>query len=62
MNLKYTSLIATILASSTVAFTVTPTVSNNRAVTSIYGLADDDIESAIDRAVSNFIKRYSKCN
>lgn len=53
MNLKYTSLIATILASSTVAFTVTPSVSNNRvATTSIFGLADDDIESAIDRAVS----------
>jgi hypothetical protein len=51
MNLKYTSLIATILASSTVAFTVTPSVSNNRAVTSIYGLADDDIESVIDRAI-----------
>merc|ERR1719384_1951224 len=50
MNLKYTSLIATLLASSTVAFTVSPSVSNNRAVTSIYGLADDDIESAIDRA------------
>jgi len=50
MNLKYSSVLATILmASSTVAFTIN---SPSSVTTSrLYGLADDDIESAIDRAV-----------
>lgn len=49
MNFKYSVLSTILLASSAVAFTVTPnpSISNTR----LYGLADDDIESAIDRAV-----------
>jgi hypothetical protein len=49
MNLKFSCLVATLMASSTVAFTVTTpkaTTSNTR----LSGLADDDIESAISRA------------
>jgi hypothetical protein len=49
MNLKYSSLLATLMASSTVAFAP----SNMNVVTSptrLMGLADDDIESAIARS------------
>ena len=49
MNFKYTVLSTLLMASSTVAFTLTSTpVSNTR----LFGVADDDIESAIARAVS----------
>lgn len=54
MNLKYSCLLATIMASSTVAFTVT--TPSTSTTTRLYGLADDDIQSVIARAVScNFI-------
>ena len=50
--MKFTYVLSTLLmASSTVAFTVTtnaPVTKNTR----LYGLADDDIESKIARAVS----------
>jgi len=48
MNFKYSILSTLLVASSTVAFTInTPAATNTR----LYGLADDDIESAIERAV-----------
>lgn len=68
MNLKYTCLLASLLSSSTVAFTVSSTSSNNIATgTRLYGLADDDIESAIARAAdyqpgsadTEFAKRFA---
>lgn len=50
MNLKYTALLAAMATASTSAFMSTsPTAFRN---TALKGLADDDIESQIQRAVS----------
>lgn len=47
MNLKYSCLLASLMASSAVAFAPSTSIPTS---TRLMGLADDDIESAIDRA------------
>lgn len=49
MNLKYSALIAAMAAASATAFTAPSAIYRN---TALNGLADDDIESAIQREVS----------
>jgi hypothetical protein len=50
MNLKYSALIAALAVSTTSAFTG-PTAFHRS--TALSGIADDDIESAVNRAVSD---------
>jgi hypothetical protein len=64
MNLKYSCLLASLMASSAVAFAPSTSIPTS---TRLMGLADDDIESAIDRAVSlvhffPFVPLQSSCS
>jgi hypothetical protein len=55
MNLKYSALIAALASATTSAFTA-PTAFHRS--TALSGLADDDIESAIKRSVSQLFPAH----
>jgi hypothetical protein len=52
MNIKYTALIAALATTSTFAFTTNNAPVSFYRTTGLKGMADDDIESVIERGVS----------